>query len=101
MFCQAPSPSTSALILALQTTTFSAHGGIPAYNRMVCRALNGLDAVAVEERRILIAMDRRTDLAAAADEVANLTLESFDGRGASFLRRVVGRALRERINLAL
>ena len=89
------------MILALQTTTFSAHGGIPAYNRMVCRALNELDAVAVEERRILIAMDRRTDLAAAADEFANLTLESFDGRRSSFARRVIATALRERIDLAL
>ena len=89
------------MILALQTTTFSGHGGIPAYNRMVCRALNELDDVAVEERRVLIAMDRRTDLAAAAKEFPNLSLESFDGNRSSFVRRVVATALRERIDLAL
>jgi phosphatidyl-myo-inositol dimannoside synthase len=89
------------LILALQTTTFNAHGGIPAYNRMVCRALNELDDVAVEEQRVLIAMDRRADLAVAAKEFPNLTLESFDGHRMSFVRRVVATALRERIDLAL
>ncbi len=68
---------------------------------MVCRALNELEDGCVAERRVLIAMDRRTDLAAAADEFANLTLESFDGRRTSFLRRVVAAALSERIDLAL
>jgi len=89
------------LILALQTTTFSAHGGIPAYNRLVCRSLNELDEVAVEERRVLIAMDRRTDLTVTAKQFPSLTLESFDGHRASFVRRVVATALREQINLAL
>lgn len=89
------------MILALQTTTFGAHGGIPAYNRMVCRALDEIDDVADEERRVLIAMDRRTDLAAAAKEFSSLTLESFDGHRSSFVRRVVATALRERIDLAL
>ena len=68
---------------------------------MVCRALNELEDGCVAERRVLIAMDRRTDLAAAADEFANLTLESFDGRRTSFLRRVMATALRDRIDLAL
>jgi phosphatidylinositol alpha-1,6-mannosyltransferase len=88
-------------LLALQTTTFSAHGGIPAYNRMVCRALNELEDAAVEERRVLIAMDRRTDLATAAKDFSNLTLESFGGNRTSFVRRVVATALQEPINLAL
>ncbi len=68
---------------------------------MVCRALNELDDVAVNERRVLIAMDRRTDLASAAREFPNLTLESFDGRRSAFVRRIVTTALRERIDLAL
>lgn len=89
------------MILALQTTTFSAHGGIPAYNRMVCRALNELADLASEDRRVLIAMDRRTDLAGAAEEFSHLTLESFDGHRTSFVRRVLATALRQRIDLAL
>ena len=28
------------MILAIQSTTFGAYGGIPVYNRLVCRALN-------------------------------------------------------------
>jgi phosphatidyl-myo-inositol dimannoside synthase len=89
------------LILALQTTTFSAHGGIPAYNRLVCRVLNEIEDVAVEERRVLIAMDRRTDVTVTAKQFPSLTMESFDGHRASFVRRVVATAFREPINLAL
>ena len=66
---------------------------------MVCRALNEIDDV--QERRVLIAMDRRTDLAVAAHEFPNLSLESFAGKRSSFVRRVVATALRERIDLAL
>jgi phosphatidylinositol alpha-1,6-mannosyltransferase len=88
-------------LLVLQTTTFNSHGGIPAYNRMVCRVLNELDDLTIGKRRVLIAMDRRTDLAVAAKEFPNLALESFDGRRMSFARRVTATALRERIDLAL
>ena len=42
------------VILLLQTTTFSARGGIPAYNRVVCRALNELGAGANRKARVLI-----------------------------------------------
>ena len=68
---------------------------------MVCRALNELDDIAAENRRVLIAMDRRTDLDLAKEEFANLTLQSFDGRRSNFVRRVVATALRERIDLVL
>ena len=68
---------------------------------MVCRALNELDDDAVSERRVLIAMDRRTDLTAASEEFSNLTLESFDGHRTSFVRRAVATAMSERVDLAL
>ena len=68
---------------------------------MVCRALNELDDLAVEARRVLIAMDRQADLVAAARDFPNLTLESFEGKRISFVRRVVATALREPISLAL
>lgn len=67
---------------------------------MVCRALNEMD-VAVAERRVLIAMDRRNDLALGARELSNLSMESFDGRRSMFVRRVLATALRQRIDLAL
>ena len=68
---------------------------------MVCRALNELDDLAAEDRRVLIAMDRRTDVAVAEKEFSHLTMESFDGQRTSFVRRVVATALRERVDLAL
>ena len=89
------------MILALQTTAFSARGGIQTYNRMVCRALNELDDLAAEDRRILIAMDRQADLVVEARDFPNLTLESFAGNRISFVRRVLATALREPISLAL
>ena len=68
---------------------------------MVCRALNELDDVAVAERRVLIATDRRTDLAVAEKEFPNLTLESFAGHRSTFVRRAVATAMSERVDLAL
>src|SRR6266852_5040953 len=68
---------------------------------MVCRALKELDEVAAEERRVLIAMDRRTDLAVAEKEFPNLTLESFAGHRSTFVRRAVATAMSERVDLAL
>lgn len=68
---------------------------------MVCRALNELDDVAVEERRVLIAMDGPGDLGAAIYELPSLNLEAFAGNRFQFVRRVAATALRERISLAL
>lgn len=89
------------MILLLQTTTFGAYGGIPVYNRMVCRALNEIESLNFTKRQVLIAMDRRSDVAAAAEQFPNLRLEAFDGQRMAFIRRVMATALRRRVDLAL
>lgn len=68
---------------------------------MVCRALNELSDLDFTERQVLIAMDRRADVAAAAEQFPNLSLEAFDGHRLAFIRRVMATALRRRIDLAL
>lgn len=92
------------MILALQTTTFSEHGGIPVYNRMVCRALNELNELSnlgFDDPQVLVAMDRRSDVGAVAAQLPNLNLEAFDGNRPAFVRRVMSTALRRQVDLAL
>jgi phosphatidylinositol alpha-1,6-mannosyltransferase len=90
------------LIIALQTTTFAAHGGIPVYNRLVCRTLNesggGLRAC---EKRILIGRDRPTDVANGARSLKNISFEAFAGNRRALMWRTLGLALHESIDLAL
>jgi phosphatidylinositol alpha-1,6-mannosyltransferase len=90
------------LILALQTTTFAAHGGIPVYNRLVCRTLNesggGLRAC---EKRILIGRDRPTDVANGARSLKNISFEAFAGNRRALMWRTLGLALHESIDVAL
>ena len=90
------------MILALQTTTFSEHGGIPAYNRIVCRALNeASNASAISEKQILIGTDRPADVANGAKDLSNLSFEAFSGSRLALMWRALGFALHERIELAL
>ena len=90
------------MILALQTTTFAAHGGIPVYNRLVCRTLNesgsGLRAC---EKRILIGRDRPADVANGARALKNISFEAFSGDRRALMWRTLGLALHESIDLAL
>lgn len=90
------------MILALQTTTFAAHGGIPVYNRLVCRTLNesggGLRAC---EKRILIGRDRPADVANGARPLKNISFEAFAGNRRALMWRTLGLALHESIDLAL
>src|SRR5438270_5929491 len=90
------------MILGLQTSTFTGYGGIPSYNRTMCRALNELrrdDATPVS--RVLIANDQMVDVGHAATGLPNLTLESFAGRRRQFVQRVLSAAMRDRIDLSL
>ena len=90
------------MILALQTTTFAAHGGIPVYNRLVCRALNEAGgSLRACERRILIGCDRPVDVADGARGLKNLSFEAFGRNRRTLLWRATGLALHEKIELAL
>ena len=90
------------MILALQTSTFTGFGGIPTYNRMVCRALQELkSAGAAKIGRVLIANDLMADVERAATGLPNLALESFAGRRRHFVQRALAAAMRDRIELAL
>jgi phosphatidyl-myo-inositol dimannoside synthase len=90
------------LIITLQTTTFSSYGGIPAYNRIVCRALNELgDSRELSQKRVLIANDGPADVKNAAKDLPSLSLEAFGRNRVALLRRTCGLALRHRVELAL
>ncbi len=95
-------PDSPRLLLAIQTTTFSALGGIPTYNRILCRALDELqDPAASYEKRVLIAMDKPADIAPAEAGFTSLSLEAFGGNRLALIRRAVGLAMSRRIDLAL
>lgn len=90
------------MILALQTTTFAAHGGIPAYNRLVCRTLNETsDRLRACEKLILVGMDRPADVANGARDLKNLSFEAFSGKRLPLMWRALGLALHQPVDLAL
>ena len=90
------------MILALQTTTFAAHGGIPVYNRLVCRTLNESGgSLRACEKRILIGRDRPADVANGARALKNISFEAFAGNRRALMWRTLGLALHEPIDLAL
>ena len=87
------------MILALQTTTFGAFGGIPAYNRLVCRVLNEIsDGVS---NHVLVATDRAPDIARVASELPRLVLQGFEGNRLAFSSRALKLALSRKIDLVL
>lgn len=87
------------MILALQTSTFSVYGGIPTYNRLVCRVLNDFDAI--DEKHVLLAADKRADVEAQSDSLPNLQLSAFNRDRRAFVQRIAGLAIKYRIDLAL
>jgi glycosyltransferase involved in cell wall biosynthesis len=91
-----------SLILVLQTTTFAVHGGIPAYNRLVCRMLNQLTGPLRScDKRILIGQDRPKDVADEARDLKNVSFEAFSGNRQSLAWRTLGLTLHQQIDLAL
>jgi phosphatidylinositol alpha-1,6-mannosyltransferase len=64
------------VILTIQSTTFGAHGGIPTYNRLVCRVLNEISGR--EETDVLIATDKQCEIEKPAREFPGLRVQAFD-----------------------
>jgi phosphatidyl-myo-inositol dimannoside synthase len=87
------------VILTLQTSTFGTYGGIPTYNRLVCRALNGFEYAG--ERRVLLATDKPAVVELKAAALSNLRLEAFDRNRVGFTRRALGLAISSRIDMLL
>lgn len=90
---------TSLQILTLQTSTFGAYGGIPTYNRLVCRTLNELDVPG--NKVVLLATDKAIDVKQPAIDLPHVRLEAFAGNRRRFVQRVIRPALGQRIDLAL
>lgn len=89
------------MILAIQTT-YSAHGGIPTYNRTACRALaewnKNFDGI---EKRVLLVTDRPADLSEAVASFPGLRIEGFSGNRFALVRRAFAIALTGKIELLL
>lgn len=87
------------MILTLQTSTFGAYGGIPTYNRLVCRVLNDFGENA--ESRVLLATDKPSDIKRQFPNLQSLHLEAFAFNRMLFVRRILSLAATRPIDLAL
>src|SRR6266576_6042794 len=86
-------------ILTLQTTTFSRYGGIPTYNRLLCRALN--ERGKAEESHVLVVTDDVKDIENGSAELPKLTLQGFAGNRLGLTRRFLRLALSKQFDLIL
>ncbi|MFN2512406.1 MAG: glycosyltransferase family 4 protein [Pyrinomonadaceae bacterium] len=87
------------MILSLQTNSFGSYGGIPTYNRLVCRVLNDSNFRSVN--RVLIAMDDPRPVESAAAFHPSLHMSAFGGRRAAFAKAALTMAAREPIDVVL
>lgn len=87
------------VILTVQSTTFSAYGGIPTYNRLVCRVLNEISNG--EECRVLIAMDKNSDIEEPSREFPHLRLEAFNQNRLALTLKFIRTVLTRRVDLVL
>src|SRR2546428_9930377 len=87
------------MILTLQTNSFGCHGGIPSYNRLVCRVLDDLDYG--KKDRVLIAMDDPQTIEMPAQLHPNLRISAFGGQRLAFAKTALSIAVRERVELVL
>ena len=87
------------MILAIQSTTFGAYGGIPGYNRLICRALNEFPEA--ENGLVLVATDNQSDIQAPTIELPRLRLRAFSQNRLALTQSFFRLALREQIDLIL
>lgn len=71
------------MILTLQTNSFACYGGIPTYNRLICRVLNEFNWGG--GTCVLVAMDDREDVDREAVLMPNLRLAGFGGNRIRFV----------------
>lgn len=87
------------MILTIQSTTFGAYGGIPTYNRLVCRVLNGLSGG--EETDVLIATDKQCEIERPAREFPGLRVQAFDHNRVGLVLRFIRLGLTRPYDLIL
>src|SRR5688572_17968228 len=87
------------MILAIQSTTFGEFGGIPSYNRLICRALNELPES--EQATVLIATDSPLEIAEPALCFPKVQLHAFDKNRLALIRGFFSLALRQNVDLIL
>ncbi|MCM3869119.1 MAG: glycosyltransferase family 4 protein [Pyrinomonadaceae bacterium] len=87
------------MILTIQSTTFGAYGGIPGYNRLICRALNEFPEA--DNGLVLVATDNASDIKRSASELPRLRLHAFDQNRVALTRSFLSFAMRENVDLIL
>lgn len=87
------------MILGLQTDTFGTYGGIPTYNRLVCRVLDELSSRS--KGSVLIAMDKQECVEGEAPLHPNLHLTGFAGNRVRFVIAALRIVVRDSVNLTL
>src|SRR3977135_1491211 len=87
------------MILSLQTDTFGAYGGIPTYNRLVCRVLNDLSGQ--DQNCVLVAMDDLAAIKSAAAAHSQLRIFAFGGKRLRFAAAALKIVARKRFGLIL
>ncbi len=87
------------MILSLQTDTFGTFGGIPTYNRLVCRVLDASESS--EPNSVLIAMDDQADVDRKVSSHRNLHLKAFGGNRIRFVRATIRTVISGKVKLLL
>jgi phosphatidylinositol alpha-1,6-mannosyltransferase len=87
------------VILGLQTDTFGTYGGIPTYNRLICRVLDQLGSGS--QGCVLIATDNEECVSREAPLHPNLQLTGFAGNRVRFALAAISTVVRHPIKLTL
>lgn len=87
------------MILVIQSTTFGAYGGIPGYNRLICRALNEFPEA--QKAQVLVATDNASDIEGPAIALPGLRLQAFNRNRLALTRCLLSLALRQEVDLLL